>query len=77
MEFKIIGKISNIETMAVGSSIRNIKQLRKEFGRGRWLKRKGIATVELKGGEIRRVEVHWYEAHGIGKKQIKIKRPLD
>lgn len=77
MEFKIIGKITNIETMAVGNSIRNIRQLRKQFGRGRWFIRKGIARVELKDGEIRRVELHWYEAHGIGKKQIKIKRPLD
>ena len=77
MQFQIIGKIRKVETIAVGSSIHKIQFLRKMYGSGRWLKRKGVANVQLKTGDIRLVELHWYEAHGIGKKHIKIKRPLD
>jgi len=77
MYFEIIGKITNIETIAVGSAIRDIARLRKRHGTGRWRKLKGIATVRLPNGKIRQAEVHWYEAHGIGKKRLKIKRFLD
>lgn len=77
MFFEIISAISEIQPIAVGSGIREIRRLRKQFGRGRWRKLKGIAHVELPSGRIRRVELHWYEAHGIGKKKIKIKRYLD
>ncbi len=76
MYFEIIGEITEIERIATGSSIREIARLRKQFGAGRWRKLKGIATVRLAGGRIRRVELHWYEAHGIGKKKLKIKRYL-
>lgn len=76
MYFEIIGEIDDIETIAVGSRIREIARLRKQFGRGRWRKLKGIATVRLKSGRIRKVELHWYEAHGIGKRKVKIKRYL-
>ncbi len=76
MYFEIIGEITDIERIAAGSSIREIERLRKQFGAGRWRKLKGIATVRLAGGRIRRVELHWYEAHGIGKKKLKIKRYL-
>jgi hypothetical protein len=76
MYFEIIGQITDSETIAVGSSIREIERLRQQFGAGRWRKRKGVATVRLIDGRIRKVELHWYEAHGIGKK-IKIKRYLD
>ncbi len=74
--FRIIGEITNIETIAVGSSIREIARLRKIYGAGRWRKLKGIAMVCLSDGTMCEAEVHWYEAHGIGKKEFKIKRIL-
>ncbi len=77
MYFEIIGQINDIEIIAVGSSIRDIAQLRKQYGAGRWRKLKGFATVYLSNGNMRKAEVHWYEAHGIGKKRMKIKRFLD
>jgi hypothetical protein len=76
-DFSIIGKITNVETIAVGSDIRELSSLQKRFGRGRWRKLKGIATVRLFDGTTRLAEVHWYEAHGIGKKRMKIKLYLD
>jgi len=75
-EFEIIGGIDEVEIIAVGGSIREIKRLRKAFGRGRWRKLKGKATVRLEDGTIQ-FELHWYEAHGIGRKKLKIKRYLD
>ncbi|MDQ3322497.1 MAG: hypothetical protein M3525_08735 [Acidobacteriota bacterium] len=75
--FDIIGQISEIEQIAVGSSIREISILREQFGRGRWRKLKGIAQVKLQNCRIRLAELHWYEAHGIGKRKIKIKTFLD
>lgn len=76
-DFEIVGQISEIETIAIGSSIRELPQLRARFGRGRWRKRKGAAYVRLSDNTIRFAEVHWYEAHGIGKVRMKIKRYLD
>ena len=66
-----------VETIAVGSSIRDIARLRQAFGSGRWRKLKGEATVQLAGGSVRQAEVHWYEASGIGRRRMKIKRFLD
>lgn len=77
MNFEIIGKITDIETIAVGSSIRDIKRLRRQYGRGRWRKMKGMAMIRLANGRIRQAEIHWYEAHGIGKKEFKRKRYVD
>jgi hypothetical protein len=77
MHFEILGDITNIETIAVGPSIRDVARLRKQYGRERWRKRKGIALVRLANGRIRRAEVHWYEAHGIGRKELKRKRYVD
>lgn len=77
MHFEIIGKIENIETIATGKQIREIQRLRKQFGSGRWRKLKGITDIQLTNGTIRRAEIHWYEAHGIGRKKMKIKRFLD
>ncbi len=77
MYFEIVGEITHVETFAVGSSIREIARLRKVYGRGRWRKRKGIARVRLEDGANRLAEVHWYEAHGIGRKEFKIKRYID
>lgn len=77
MDFEIIGNIEAIETIAVGSRIRVLDYLQKVHGRGRWRKLKGVASVRIPNGEIRRVELHWYEAHGIGRKDMKIKHYLD
>jgi hypothetical protein len=77
MYFEILGDIADVETFATGTSIREIARLRKLYGRGRWRKRKGIARVRLEDDEVRLAEVHWYEAHGIGRKELKIKRYID
>ena len=77
MYFEIIGEVRDIEIIARGTSVRERARLRKQFGTGRWRKLKGVATVRLANGRIRTVELHWYEAHGIGKKKMKIKRYLD
>jgi hypothetical protein len=77
VDFEIVGKITEMQTIAIGSSIRELPELRARFGRGRWRKRKGVADVRLADGTIRLAEVHWYEAHGIGKVRLKIKRYLD
>jgi hypothetical protein len=76
MPFEIIGEISQIETFAAGSSIREITRLRRVYGRGRWRKRKGIARVRLADGSLHLAEVHWYGAAGIGRKELKIKHLL-
>jgi hypothetical protein len=77
MHFEIIGEITNIEPIAVGTSIRDLARLRKQYGAGRWRKLKGIALVRLANGRIRRAELPWYEAHGIGRKEMKRKRYVD
>jgi len=77
MYFEIVGPISDIETIAGGRSIRQLSRLRREYGQGRWRKLKGIATVRVATGDLRRAEIHWYEAHGIGRVRYKIKRLLD
>jgi hypothetical protein len=77
VNFEIVGKITETETTAVGRSIRELPELRARSGRGRWRTRKGVASVRLSGGTMRLAEVHWYEAHGIGKVRMKIKRYLD
>jgi hypothetical protein len=77
MHFEILGQISDIETIAAGRGIRTLTEIRERYGPGRWRKLKGVATVRLASGRIRRAEVHWYEAHGVGKKGFKIKRFLD
>ncbi len=77
MHFEVVGEIKNVETIAGGGRIRDIMRLRKQFGAGQWRKLKGIAKVRLQNGEIREAEVHWYEAHGIGREKMKIKRLLE
>jgi hypothetical protein len=77
MYFEIIGNIEQIEIIAVGGKIKEIMRLHKQFGFGRWRKLKGVAKVRLQNGKIREAEIHWYEAHGIGKKKLKIKRFRD
>jgi hypothetical protein len=75
--FDIIGDIAEIETIAINRGIREVERLRKIYGAGRWRKRKGVAVVQLRDGTARTVELHWYEATGIGRKEYKIKRFLD
>lgn len=75
--FEIIGEISQIEIIAIGSGIREIGFLRSTYGKGRWRKLKGIAPVKLRNGRIRLAELHWYEAHRIGKRKVKIKFFVD
>jgi hypothetical protein len=77
MYFEIIGEIEEVETIAIGGKIRDIMRIQKQYGPGRWRKLKGMAKVRLESGRILRAELHWYEAHGIGRKKIKIKRFLD
>jgi len=77
MHFEIIGDIEDVGILAIGGRIRDIMRIQKQFGPGRWRKLKGIARVRLQSGRIRNAEVHWYEAHGIGRKKMKIKRFLD
>jgi hypothetical protein len=72
-----LGEITDIKVIAVGSSIREVERLRKAYGSGRWRKLKGTATISFDDGSTDRAELHWYEAHGIGKKEFKIKRFLD
>lgn len=76
MDFEIIGEITDIETIAIGRSVRDLARLRRQYGRGRWRKLKGVATVRLKDGSMRTAEIHWYEAHGIGRKEFKLKLPF-
>jgi len=76
MDFEIIGSIRDAESIAVGRGIRDLPRLRKQYGQGHWKKFKGFATVCLEDGTVHTAEIHWYEAHGIGKKEIKLKFPL-
>ncbi len=77
MYFEIIGEIEGTEAIVIGTSVRDIARLRKRYGTGRWRKLKGTATVRLRSGAVRRAEIHWYEAHGIGRVKFKIKRYVD
>jgi hypothetical protein len=77
MYFEIIGEIENIEEISAGGRIRDIMRIQKQHGPGRWRKLKGSAIVRLQSGKLRNAELHWYEAHGLGKKRMKIKKFLD
>jgi hypothetical protein len=77
MRFKLIGKITDIETIAAGKSIRDIARLRRMYGAGRWRKLKGRGMVQLPDGTICEAELHWYEAHGIGRRELKVKDLLE
>ena len=76
MKFELLGPIEQATVIAQGASLRVRALLIKAHGPGRWRKLKGVATVRLANGRVRRVELHWYEAHGIGKRDMKIKRYL-
>jgi hypothetical protein len=77
MNFEIVSEITQIQPMAVNRQIRDLARLRKMYGKGRWRKLKGVAHVRLRSGRIRLAELHWYEAHGIGRKEMKRKLYLD
>jgi hypothetical protein len=76
MDFEILGEITAVETIAKGRSVRAHARLRKLYGGSRWRKLKGVAHVRLASGRIRLAEIHWYEAHGIGKREFKLKLPF-
>jgi hypothetical protein len=76
MDFELVGSIRNVETIGTGREIRELPRLRRRHGRGRWRKRKGVARVRLQDGTVHTAEIHWYEAHGIGRREMKIKFPL-
>jgi hypothetical protein len=76
MEFHVVGTVTDIETIATGRSIRELPRLRKAYGPGRWRKLKSTGLIRLPDGSTCRAELHWYEAHGIGKKEMKIKHIL-
>ncbi len=75
--FEIISEITDIEVVASGKAIRDLARLRKQYGEGRWRKLKGIGTIRLRDGTVYQAELHWYEAHGIGRKEFKRKRYLE
>ena len=77
MGFELVGDLADVEMIATGRGIRELPRLRRLYGKGRWRKMKGVARIRLKDGRIRLAELHWYEAHGIGKKEFKRKRYLD
>lgn len=76
MDFEIVSEITEVEVIATGTGIRDRARLRKRYGKGRWRKLKGVATMHLIDGAIRLAEIHWYEAHGIGKHEFKLKLPF-
>jgi hypothetical protein len=77
VDFELIGELTEVETFATGRGIRELRRLNRIYGKGRWRKRKGVASVRLRDGTERLAEVHWYEATGVGKKEFKIKRYRD
>jgi hypothetical protein len=77
MWFELLSSINEVETFATGSGIQALTRLRKRYGKARWRKRKGVATIRLADGTMCKAELHWYEAHGIGKKELRVKRLLE
>lgn len=76
MYFELLGTITDVQAIAIGRAIRELRRLRRDYGPGRWRKRKGVATVRLGDGTVCRAELHWYEAHGVGRREVKVKRIL-
>ena len=76
-DFELISDLTDIEVIAVNLSIRELRRLKDEYGGCRWRKLKGIGLVQFPNGEVRQAELHWYEAHGVGRRKIKVKRVLD
>lgn len=76
MEFELLGEITDIETIATGRGVYIRQHLEKIYGKGRWRKKKGISTVRFADGTTSKAEIHWYEAHGIGRRDFKIKEVI-
>ncbi len=76
-EPEILGDITDIEIIAISTSIRELARLRQAYGGTRWRKLKGIAFVRTEDGEEFWAEVHWYECHGIGRRRVKVKRKFE
>lgn len=76
MELEILGEIKNIETIAIGRGVYIRRYLERTYGKGRWRKMKGVATVRLANGTICEAEIHWFEAYGVGRKDFKIKKVI-
>jgi hypothetical protein len=76
MDFELISEITEVKTIATGTGVRDRARLRKWYGEAKWRKVKGVAQVRLPNGRIRMAEIHWYEAHGIGKREFKLKLPF-
>ncbi len=77
MHFEVVGDVKGTEQIAAGPSVHAQARLRKTYGGARWRKLKGTARVRLQDQTVRSAEIHWYEAHGVGRKETKIKRFLD
>ena len=77
MQFKLLSQLTDAQTIVSGNGIRDLARLNRQYGRGNWLKRKGIASILFPTGEVALAEVHWYEANGIGKREMKVKRVLE
>ena len=77
MDFELVSELTEIETIAVNLSIRERESLKERYGGRRWRKLKGVALVRLVNDNVRKAEIHWYEAHGIGRRKMKVKRFLD
>jgi uncharacterized protein with ACT and thioredoxin-like domain len=75
-EFELLGEIRHIETIATGRGVYIRRFLERTYGKGRWRKLKGEATVQFADGTVSEAEIHWFEAHGVGRKDFKIKRVL-
>ena len=75
--FQVLGTVRHVETIATGEGVRTRRHLNRTYGRGRWRKMKGQATVRLNNGVLVEAEVHWFEAHGIGRRDFKVKRVLE
>ena len=76
VQFEIVGEIRVLDTIAYGHGVRSRRRLVRQYGRGKWRNMKGVAKIRLPDGTMIEAELHWYEAHGIGKKEIKFKKPI-
>jgi hypothetical protein len=77
MNFNVLCDIFCIETIRSGSGIRELRRLNRIYGKTSWRKRKGIAKIRLTDGAEKLAELHWYEGHGKGRKEMKIKKYLE
>jgi hypothetical protein len=77
MDFELVSELTDVATIAVNLSIRERDSLKAQYGGKRWRKLKSVALIRLVNGNVRKAEIHWYEAHGVGRRKMKIKRLLD